>query len=147
MKRVLRFFCLAVTILPLLSSVCFASSKTIEVLGESDTNKYRNYAFRIKKTNDSFCMDSVTPNDGILTPGFGVQFDAEFSSEAFSYCGWRHSHQVFHIQGVEGRPESVIHADIELYKAAGGDPYIKVNSDPYGVVHVDGLTVRVGYAN
>ena len=147
MKRAIKCFCLAVITLPFLSSACFATYKTIDMLGEPDTHKFRNYAFRINKTSDSFCMDSVSPSEGILTPGGSLQFLLVFSSEPFSYCGWHHSHQVFHIQGVEGRPESILYAEIELYKKAGGNPYFIINSDPYGIVRLDGLTVYIGYAN
>ncbi|MCY4045150.1 MAG: hypothetical protein OXE99_08720, partial [Cellvibrionales bacterium] len=111
----------------------FAGSATVEIYGEEDTSKYMGYSYKIETTSDRYCVSSTSPSDGILTPGTGVAFYIDFESGAFTYCGWRHSHQYFHVQQYDN-PD--VTAMIEWYKPAGKDPHINVTSDPHGIVHV-----------
>lgn len=111
---------------------CLSRNTSFEFSGEADTKKYMGYNYKIEKTSDDYCMDSVAPTEGIIGPGTGVRFHLEYKSGAFSYCGWRHSSQLFHIEKYD---DPNISAKARWYKPAGKDPYIKVEYDPHHIVH------------
>ena len=103
------------------------------------------YNYKVEVTSDNYCVSSTSPKDGILNPGTGVTFTIDFKSGAFSYCGWRHSSQLFHVQKYD---DPNIAASFQWYKPAGAlkSAHINVKDDPHGIVHVNSEhSIYIGY--
>ena len=123
---------------------CFTAEVDLYFIGENDTKKYMGYEYIVKKTSDDYCISSTRPEDGRVWPGGKARFRINYKNGVFSYCGWRHSSQYFHIEKID---DPNISAGVRWYKPAGQNPYIKIVSDPHHIVHLERhwWDVNIGY--
>ncbi len=127
----------------LMASIVSAGDATVEVREYDDKAHWQGYNYRVTATSDNFCVSSISPDNSVVTPGFGADFKIEYKSGAFSYCGWRHSHQYFTVERI-GDPN--ITAEFQWYKGAGKDPVIHIKTDDHGILHHTGSEqITIGF--
>ncbi len=139
-KSLAVFFC--GFFVSLAAGVLNAGSASIDVREYDDKTHWQGYNYRVKADGYSYCVNTVDPNNAVITPGFGITMNITWDSGAFDYCAWRHSEQTFTVQKI-GDPS--IKATFKWKKEAGADPHLYIESDAHGILHNSGSQVTIGF--